>query len=519
MGYTSHIYTKEDFLLLKQHGKKVYIKIQLLNDNLKPINELSGDVISGDIAITSSSLVRRTCNLSINLNKKNSYLLKDKTTWFNKLIKISIGFNSTRTKEIIYYNCGIYVFDSVSITVDGSNNKMDISCVDLMGNLDATHRGQILGARKITYKTGHNIREALIDVVTNYAKLKNYYIDEIGTYYNVKEDNTIPHDLELEGSKSVLDAITTLTQLYSFYETYIDVDGTFICQRTVTKEEEPVMITNEIFSQFVISEKDAYPITEVYNTIELWGRSIDYDRYANEEKVTLNGNQYNVTLDNMDAQISDNTLFGFKLPSTNPANTTVKINNFEPCKILHPDGTAIDAGYLGNSVYIFKYIKGKLYLQGQFEVHAVSMLFNKELDDATKNKYRSEFNCDNIYFDVAADSNFSVEKIGVKATTKSSGEYDNITSDYLGLQRTKYELYKSAKFTDKITLEMLYIPFLTVGVKVEYQPINETKPIQYIITDINTTISDGIVSTMTVSLTRFYNLFKEEIKEEEKNNK
>jgi hypothetical protein len=500
MGYTSHIYTKEDFLLLKQHGKKVYIKIQLLNDNLKPINELSGDVISGDIAITSSSLVRRTCNLSINLNKKNSYLLKDKTIWFNKLIKISIGFYSTRTKEIIYYNCGIYVFDSVSINVDGSNNKMDISCVDLMGNLDATHRGQILGKEKLIYKTGQNIREQLIGTVTNYAKLKNYYIDEIGTYYNVKEDNTIPHDIEFDGSKSVLDAITTLTQLYSFYETFIDVDGTFICQRMVTKEEEPVMITNELFSQFVISEKDAYPITEVYNTIELWGRSIDYDRFAKEGTVTLSGNQYNVTLDNMDAQIADNTLFGFKLPSTNPANATVMINNLGPYPILHPDGKQIDAGYLGYSVYIFKYIKQKLYLQGQFEVHAVSMLFNEMPKEEIKDKYRSEFKCDNIFFDVSPESNFSVEKIGVKATTKSSGEYDNITSDYLGLQRSKYELYKSAKFTDKLTLEMIYIPFLTVGVKVEYQPINETQPNQYIITDINTTISDGIVSTMTVSL-------------------
>jgi hypothetical protein len=141
------------------------------------------------------------------------------------------------------------------------------------------------------------------------------------------------------------------------------------------------------------------------------------------------------------------------------------------------------------------------------------MLFNEMPKEEIKDKYRSEFKCDNIFFDVSPESNFSVEKIGVKATTKSSGEYDNITSDYLGLQRSKYELYKSAKFTDKLTLEMIYIPFLTVGVKVEYQPINETQPNQYIITDINTTISDGIVSTMTVSLTRFYNLL-----EEEKNN-
>lgn len=507
MGYTSHIYTTEDFLLLKQHGKKVYIKIQLLNDNLKPINELSGDVISGDLAITSSSMIRRTCNLSINLNKKNSYLLKDKTIWFNKLIKLSIGFYSTRAKEILYYNCGIYVFDSVSITVDGSNNKMDISCVDLMGNLEATHRGQILGARKITYKTGHNIREALIDVVTNYAKIKNYYIDEIGTYYNVLEDNTIPYDLELEGSKSILDVINTLTQLYSFYETYIDVDGTFICQRMVTKEDEPIMITNELFSQFVISEKDAYPITEVYNTIELWGRSIDYDRFAKEGAVTLSGNQYNVTLENI-GQLANNTLFALKLPSTNLANSTIKINNFAAYPMKKPDSSAIEAGYLSNSVYVFKYLNQTFYLQGQFEVHAVSMLFNQTPKDEIKDNYRREFNCDNIFFDISPDSNFSVEKIGVKATTKASGEYDNITSDYLGLQRSKYELYKSAKITDTISLEMLYIPFLTVGIKVEYQPINDIKPNQYIITDINTTISDGIVSTMTVSLTRFYNLYQ-----------
>lgn len=519
MSYTSHAYTQEDFLLLKQRGKKVSIKLQILNDNFKPINELSGDVINGDLAITSSSMVRRTCSLSINLNKQNSYLVKEKNTWFNNLIKISIGFYSYRSKEIIYYNCGIYVFDSVSLTVDGSNYKMDISCVDLMGNLDATHKGQILGASKITYEAGYNIRKALIDSLKKYINVTDYYIEEIGTYYisdvdNPEADNTIPYDIELEGAKSILDIVTTLTQLYSFYETYIDVDGTFICKRMATKDSEPVLITNELFSQFVISEKDTFPITDVYNTIELWGQSIDYDRFSKNVSVSYSGTQnyitqYNVTYDDID-ELANNTKFAFKTPSnyTTKGNSRININNFGSYPILNPDGAKVEEGYLTeDTVYVFKYNYEKFYLQGQYKVHAISMLFNEEPIDTDIANYKKLYNCNNISFDICPYSNFSVEKIGVKATTKESGEYDNITSDYLGLRRAEYELYKSAKITDTISLEMLYIPFLTVGIKIEYQPISDEESHQYLITDISTTISDGIVSTMTVSLTRFYNLY------------
>lgn len=512
---TYPVITNTDLTLANQHSKKIYIKIQFLDSKFKPINDISGSVITGNISNTTSSLVRRSAGLTILLNKETAFLLKDKFTWFKNYIRIYCGIYSNRLKEIVYYNIGTYISNELNTTLNLSTNELTLNCIDLMGDLQETHHGSLFGTKNQTIYAGVNIRQTLIDFIKQFTNITDYYIEEIGTYYDAfaEGNNTVPYDLELSES-SVISIIQTLVELYPYYETYIDENGVFICKKLVSNENEPVLLSNELMKQYMINETVSYPVTDICNVVEVWGETVDYDRYT--DNVTFSKNTYNVTYDDIDA-LGNGTLYAFKTPMniTNSSSTVlININGLGTYKATHPDKIdnnyrVIETGYLKpETVYVFKYSRNQFYLQGQFQVHGIAMLLSSEPDMQMKNYYRNKFNCDNMYFAVEPDNPFSVELCGIKAVTKKDGEFDNITSDYLAYERAKYELYKCKKTNEVITLEMTYLPFLPVNVKVEYQPLGADKPYQYLVTDIKANIENGIISTMNVTMTRFYNLFE-----------
>lgn len=495
--------SNDDLRILQQKSRKTYIKIQLLNEKFKPINELKGVITNGDLNITTSSMIRRTCNFTIHLNKASIYLLEEKQLWFTSVSRIFIGYWDYHKKNIHYYDCGTYIMDKINTSISGDNSSLKIDCLDLMGLFTKEHRGQIIGAKTIKFPMGYNIRKALIDFIALYG-ITNYYIEEIGIYYDVETDNTFPYDLEFDGDTDGYDIIEKIIGLYPYYEAFFD-GTTFICKRIQTKISDPVILTHDVFSKYIISENVDYRINDVYNIVEVWGNDIDYDRFSSN--VSMIENKYSVIFGD-DIQPSANVKYAIMISETNIGEPMMQINGSPFCYIVNPDGTSISKGYLEkDNVYVFKYLNNKFYLQGSAIVHSVALLLSKEPPNAQKKIYEEKFNCRNISYSIEPDSNFTIEKIGEKKIQKTGGEYDNITSDYLCVERAKYDLYKFSKLTDTIELEMRYMPFLSVGHKVEYKPVLESNKNQYLLTDISVNISDGIASTMNVNMTRFYNFY------------
>lgn len=108
--------------------KDQYVKIIVLNFDEKPIREIQGRVLSGNINIDGNSAVRRTCNLSmVALENENDLTNIDKTISINKKISVEIGFKNTTNKykdfDIIWYPLGIFVIISPSIT----HNLVDVN--------------------------------------------------------------------------------------------------------------------------------------------------------------------------------------------------------------------------------------------------------------------------------------------------------------------------------------------------------------------------------------------------------
>ena len=86
----------------------------------------------------------------------------------------------------------------------------------------------------------------------------------------------------------------------------------------------------------------------------------------------------------------------------------------------------------------------------------------------------------------------------------SGGEYDNIYSNSLAMQRAQYELYLAAKLNDNIKLTIVPIYWLDVNQIIEYMMPNESNATYWLIKNISTDFSvDG---KQVISAIRYYSI-------------
>lgn len=109
---------------------------------------------------------------------------------------------------------------------------------------------------------------------------------------------------------------------------------------------------------------------------------------------------------------------------------------------------------------------------------------------------------ENIDYVIDAESPYCVDKIGEYRQVLSGGEYDNITTDDLAMQRAKYENWRSTDLLDRISVVMVDIPWLDVNEKIEI-PIQDTVG-TYVVKQKSGSSSEG---TMTIQCVRFQPIY------------
>ena len=88
----------------------------------------------------------------------------------------------------------------------------------------------------------------------------------------------------------------------------------------------------------------------------------------------------------------------------------------------------------------------------------------------------------------------------------SGGDYDNITSDDLALERAKFEIYNHCRLNDTITLTTIPIYWADVNLKVSYTPLSgDQTSKEYMVQSI--TIPLALTGTQSWNLSRFYPLY------------
>ena len=366
-------------------------------------------------------------------------------------------------------------------------------------------------------------------------------------------NRTVPYDIEFSSGTSIWSILTELRDLYYPFEMFFD-DTTFVCQEIPSGFNDPVVLNDEEFQDLVISESGDIDYSEVKNCVEVFGASVEYDTYVDDEHMTVvhtnadskigEEEKTSITLrttsldTTKDCTVAITTpLLGFKknveitivnsvTETDSNNNTSVKEYTHGPFKLYETDvdenGTDVlmDGTEIAHDmmiVILYSPTYKKFYYRGEQQTHAMTFLVNKmptndeiakaKVDEACNNlKYicLTESDISNINLNTQANPRFTIEKIGRRNQVCSGSEYEMYTTDESTMQCAEYMLWKYGRLTDSVTVECLLVPWLEVNQKISYVPhYIDTKgePLEFIIKKISISLGEG---TMTLTLSRYY---------------
>ena len=495
----NYIVKQKDIELLMQSDKVLYYKLELLNNDFKILDSIEGNLISDNITINSSSDIRRTYNCELVVTNSTFDIGYDKKIWFNKIIRPYIGILHQRSREIVYYLLGSFLFTDAGYNYDSTTHTLSLTCNDMMCMLNGV-RGGNLNSYKRTILAGTDARTIIIDLLKEVGIIK-YFIE-----FNINNDilNTfqIPYDMVYNAGMTVYQIINDIVNLYSGTEMYFSKEGVFVIDRIPTGDNEQVILNDEIIKPILINEQFNTSFKDIYNHIEIWGKVNEPDYYAKEVSCSNNVYYANVVTSKLDENTGESTdviydsydnfdVFALRIPETNKENHQININNLGSIPIHNDKGEPLASNYLNaNTDCIFRYRKDEndfLYI-GQYQCYAECYLTNN-IHDTSENAV------------ININSEYSIEKIGDKLKVLSGGDFDNIYTNLLCLQRCKYELYNASNKQINLTLNTIAIPWLDVNQLIEFTSNSNNKKQQYMTNNISCNYSDF---TMSITCNIYY---------------
>ena len=557
--------TEYDYILLDQPTINFYLKVEVKNDDGTILDNLEGIISTGGMSIDAESDIRRTTSVTIipiingltlsnGVDKDTVFDLTEKSNiWIDKTAILYCGIKDIRTEEITWYKMGTFRFQNTSIVYDATTNQMTVNCGDLMTLLDGTINGQLgqlvtkIPAYEEDPETGepteyYIIRDSMAQTITQLGNIDKYMIDDLGEFKGMKQYNpdwqeyrehnplwnNVPYDLEFSSGCTVLQIVAELRDLYPNYESYFDEDGVFICQMIPSCYYDDIYLADNILQKYLISENTTRDLTVVKNVSEVWGQILETDFYSEE---VGGGSTYTATIEGMDEEqgYKNGDRVALKVPNDNSTGQMINLNNFGAVTIYDENTEApIAAGIIeADKVYVFKFKKERVdgeteqrwYLQGEFQVHALSVLTDgtvgpdqwtnpdtgEQVDKYSEAYFQQKYNVVYVDLTVNPESPFTVQKIGERPSVFTD---DNISSDTLALARAHFNNWQTCRLTDNITLTTLLLPWLDVNTKVSYRMQNSDMVGQYIVKNIQHDFS-GMTSQITMMT--FYPLYEEHI--------
>lgn len=498
----------KDSNLLLQKNKQVQVKVILLDEQYSETDYLTGFVKSSTYDISATSNIRRTCSLTMSIPVKEQINVNFEQNWIQHLIELQCGIYSFTESKYIWYRLGRMLMVSADTTFDATTQEVKLSLVDLMASM-TSERGSQLGT-DLVFKEGSSIKNAIKEVVSVYSPYKRIMPNSEFPDF----EDSVPYDLEVASGKYPFDALHELLNLFPYYEMFYDIEGKFCVQMIPTKINDPVDIGAEIIDELLISEQRSVKFSDVKNTTEIWGRSLDAKYTA--LSCETSGNKYQLFIDDAFETLVVNDTYSFTPTTESVAGQTVQIQNTTECGLYTQagDGTyiPIEAGKIRANVhYVIKYMDdgtGKFILQGPSLIHVIVQEIDSYPNKGQRTDYMNENGCYDVQWVVNPDSPFACT---IAPTTGSISreikqvlqgeEYENIYTTELAYERASYENWLKTRLQDNVELEMILIPWIDVNQKIEY-----TSPTSgEVVTLVTQTISFDFANwTMTVKGSKFY---------------
>lgn len=471
---------QDDYNILSQQIITKYIKLEILNFQYNVVDEISGNLTAMSVNIDSESDLRRSCNLTFVVTDASFDVKAGNKIWLDKFCRPWVGYENIYTGKIQWYNQGIYLINAPSWRYNATTHELSLAGLDLASKLTGLRNGELDGI-PTKIPAGSSVREAMIAAI-ELAGFTKYTISECKDV----DGNIIavPNDIEIAQGGTVWNIVTQLRDILPRYETFFDVDGVFTYQPIPTGSGDPVIIDDTIWPNLLIDESINNDFESVKNYIEVYGRTLDPSYFSTN--TTYSGSTLSLTVADYPTALTDNTIVGFTTPSTGDISATggisLKMNSLAS-SVLHEYGTNNPVTALDNETYYVVYYNQGWYLMGHQQPVGIA-------------------------YDDNPDSPFYVNgSIGRIRHVLYGGEYENITSDKLALERAKYELWKRTRLQDSITLTSIPNPWLDVNVLISHaiRDKSQENAAQYIIKSISTDY--GIEGTQSINAITYYPLY------------
>ena len=471
---------QDDYNILSQQIITKYIKLEILNFQYNVVDEISGNLTAMSVNIDSESDLRRSCNLTFVVTDASFDVKAGNKIWLDKFCRPWVGYENIYTGKIQWYNQGIYLINAPSWRYNATTHELSLAGLDLASKLTGLRNGELEGI-PTKIPAGSSVREAMIAAI-ELAGFTKYTISECKDV----DGNIIavPNDIEIAQGGTVWNIVTQLRDILPRYETFFDVDGVFIYQPIPTGSGDPVIIDDTIWPNLLIDESINNDFESVKNYIEVYGRTLDPTYFSTN--TVYSGTTLVLTVADYPTTLTDNTIVGFTTPSTGDISATggisLKMNSLT-ASVLYEYGTNNPVTALDNETYYVAYYNQGWYLMGHQQPVGIA-------------------------YDDNPDSPFYVNgSIGRIRHVLYGGEYENITSDKLALERAKYELWKSTRLQDSITLTSIPNPWLDVNVLISHaiRGKSQENAAQYIIKSISTDY--GIEGTQSINAITYYPLY------------
>ena len=464
--------TQDDYNIIKQRVNERYIKINLLDFNYNIVDEISGNMTSCSIKCDADSDLRRSCSVSLVVTNNSFDIKAGGKIFLDRYIRVYVGLKNIKTDTIQWYNQGIYLIDAPSLNYDAVNNTLSFTGLDLMSKLTGVRNGQLEGIPTVI-KQGESVRGSIIATL-KLGGFTKYIVSEC-----TNRDGTIqavPYDIEIDQGGYVYDILAKLRDILPQYQIFFDVDGVFHYELIPSGDDEPVLIDDDIWESVLIGENVNTDFASVKNYIEVYGRTHDPEYYSSE--ISVAANVITMTIAKM-TELNKNNIIGFTPNADVSGNIRINLNTFGAKDLVDSKGSHIT------------FLKNNVYYVAQYQVNGTWLFLGHQQAKA-------------IWKDENPDSPFYVNgTVGVIRQVLCGGEYDNIMSDELALERAKVEIYWKCRLNDSIALNIIPIPWMDVNIVVSHSPKDKDSQSRYIVKSYSCDYS-SVSSTMSVTMITSY---------------
>lgn len=238
----------KDFLkeLDQYQHKEIYAKITALNFNELPIEWIEGRITGGSINIDGTSVVRRTCNLTLVAAEVN---INDFYWGITNKFKLEIGlknFINPDYPDIIWFNKGKYCITGFNVSYTTNNYSISISGQDKMCMLNGTLGGSLYASIDFgQIETYDSIYEE-VDFSEDYT------IFEAGKYYYYNKNYT-----PLNGQEEFLLATTKYNKNVQYYSKLLTSNLESLPLKRIIREAVHTY-ANEPYHNIIINDLDDY---------------------------------------------------------------------------------------------------------------------------------------------------------------------------------------------------------------------------------------------------------------------